>query len=71
MYIYIYVSNLGYSFIFLLFRTNTFAKGTTSFITPAIDEIVSILFFYKDSFASKWPTKTDMPLNRNKPIKTT
>ena len=27
-------------------------------------EIIPILFFYKNGFGIKWPTKVDMPLNK-------
>ena len=29
-------------------------------------KIVSLLFFYKDGFGIKYPTKLDTPLNQNK-----
>ena len=34
------------------------------FILPAMGLIVRLLFFYKDGFGIKLPTKVDMPLNK-------
>ena len=39
-------------------------KGMNLFIHPALDLMVSLLLFYKDGFAIKWPTKDDMPLSK-------
>ena len=33
-------------------------------VQPAMGQIISLLFFYKDSFGIKEPTKVDMPLNK-------
>ena len=33
-------------------------------ILPAMGEIVQFLFVYKDDFDIKYPTKTDIPLNK-------
>ena len=44
-------------------QTNTHVKGMNSIIPPAMDQIVSLLSFYKDGSDIKWPSKVDMPFN--------
>ena len=46
------------------FRTNTLGKGMNPLIVLAICYIVPLLFFYENGFGIKWPTKVDMPLNK-------
>ena len=53
------------SLYYVLFPTNTFWKGMDPLISPAISEIVSLLF-YKDCFGIKWPTKVDILLKQRK-----
>ena len=36
----------------------------TSLIPPAMGWIILLLFFYKDGFGIKYPTKVDIPLNK-------
>ena len=46
------------------FRTNIYGKGMNSLIIPVIGLVEPLLFFYKDAFDLKWPTKVDMPWNK-------
>ena len=38
----------------------TFGKGMNLFVSPAKEEIVSLLLFYKDCFRIKYPMKVDI-----------
>ena len=54
---------------YVQFRTNTLGKRTNSLVSPIMTEIVTIVFFYKDSFGVSKPTKVVMSLNKeNKEI---
>ena len=46
------------------FRTNTFGKGMKPLILPSMGWIIPLLFFYENGFGIKYPTKVDMPLNK-------
>ena len=50
----------AYIYKLRFFRTNAYEKGMNSLIP----KIVPLLFFYKDGFGLKEPTKVDMPLNK-------
>ena len=52
------------------FQIITLEKGLNPLIPQAIGRIVSILFFYKDSFDIEWLMNVDMLLNKEtKPTK--
>ena len=40
------------------------------FIPPAMDWIVWLLFFYKEGFVIKYPTKVDMPSKKETQLET-
>ena len=46
------------------FKTNTLRKGMIFHSLPAMGQIVPLLFFSRDGFNIKSPTKVDMPLNK-------
>ena len=53
---------------YIHFQTNNLGKGMNLLILPAMGEIVP-LFIWKDCFGTKYPTRVDMPLNKEtKPI---
>ena len=50
---------------YVYFQTNTFwERHWTSLILLAMGLVVSLLFFNKDGFGIKWPSKVDMPLKK-------
>ena len=58
------------SLFYIHFQTNTLRKGMNPLIPPAMGEIVSLLFFYKDVFGIKYLLKVDMPLKQRNQTKT-
>ena len=48
----------------VLLGMNIQRKGTNSPILPDVAQIVSLLFFYKDSFRINWPTKVLYAFNK-------
>ena len=48
---------------YIQFRTNTLEKGTPPPTNPP-DYVLNSILFYKDGFGIKYPTKVDMPLNK-------
>ncbi len=53
-----------HSSYYVPFRPKNFAKGKNPLSpSPAMDEIVPLLFLYKDGFGIKQPSNVDMPLN--------
>ena len=58
------------SFYYVHFRANTLGKGMKPLILSAMGQIAPLLFFFENGFGIKWPTKVDMPLNKEtKPIR--
>ena len=51
-------------YYYVHFQTNTLGKGMNPLILLVMDLILSLLFFCKDGFGIKYPTKFDMPLNK-------
>ena len=52
-------------------RTNLLRKGMNTFIPqPAMVEIIPLLLFYKNGLGFKWPTKVDIPLDKETKNKT-
>ena len=49
---------------YIHFRNNSFGKGMSLFIPPAIAWVISLQFFKKDGFGIKFLTKVDMPLKK-------
>ena len=45
------------SLYYVRFQTNTLEKGMNSLVPPAMGQIVSMLFLYKDDFGIRLPTK--------------
>ena len=49
---------------YIHFLINILEKGMDFLIPLTMDYILSLLFFYKDSFGIKLPMTVDMPLNK-------
>ena len=56
---------------YVYFRLNNFGKGVNFLISPAIDKIVSGLFFHQDGFGIKYAGKDNIPLNKETKYKKT
>ena len=46
------------------FEINTLGGGINPLLSPVMDYIISLMFFYKDGFGIKLPMKVDMPLKQ-------
>ena len=46
------------------FQTHTLGKGMNPLIPPSLGDILSLLYFYKDTFGIKYSKKVDIPLNK-------